>query len=698
MQEIQFQSRELQLEPTLHSKESLQQAKLWLEDSKNIIPSDVKICLLMLLENMLKGEKSSQTAAKGFHELLVKFGFKSSSEKLKKTASSKDTPSAEVVKQLARVAKRRVAIYKSAKAKLDKQMQQKLIQECKERNAKEIKKLEALEEIADEEEREKAEEEDFENRLALGKGEQKDLAPSTETIFSAEPIASTEQQLNFPLTNESLVGAFGEKPTGLKKETIVAKRYDFSLQLHEFKVSYESAKDSRTGKSVSSAPESIGPKGFQITYRALVNVVLLTVGFLVPMHRVSRLLGNASIFHRSNLARYLGYAANRMLPIYLEIAKQLSQASYLWADATPTRVNEVNRAFENRKEWDKEKNSETPEPFPWEKDFKVASENKKENKENEEEHENIDSPKLPLWAKLQSELGYAFFKKAKKKLSAKTRHQTMVVHGRTDEKNANSHLVFYRSCLGDVGNVLDYLLQFRDPKNKDLVLQCDHSSANLPTNPSILKRFNLTIAGCLAHARRMFKKHESQDPLVGSDILPMMFMVMNFESKIKEAGKNTENTTSVRQSWSARYLETIYFALQQAVQMPNWSDQTPLGKAARHFIKHFKKLTVYLAHPALEATNNGSERALRAEKLSQGSSYFRDTMEGRARFDILRTLYQTCACANIPFSHFMMYILISPQIEVEKHPAKFTPLAVKELLESSPELKIKLDTILTRGY
>jgi Transposase IS66 family len=175
-------------------------------------------------------------------------------------------------------------------------------------------------------------------------------------------------------------------------------------------------------------------------------------------------------------------------------------------------------------------------------------------------------------------------------------------------------------------------------------------------------------------------------------------MVMNLENKIKEAGKNKENTLSVRQSWSARYLETIYFALKLALQNPNWSEQTPLGKAARHFIKHFKKLTVYLAHPELEATNNSSERALRQEKLSQGSSYFRDTMEGRARFDILRTIYQTCTSAGIPFAHYLIHILMAPNPEIEKNPEKFTPLAVKKLLELKPELKSKLDTILARGY
>ena len=105
-----------------------------------------------------------------------------------------------------------------------------------------------------------------------------------------------------------------------------------------------------------------------------------------------------------------------------------------------------------------------------------------------------------------------------------------------------------------------------------------------------------------------------------------------------------------------------------------------------------------MAHPELEATNNGSERALRPEKLAQGSSYFRDTMEGRARFDILRTLYQTCTCANVSFSEYLLHILMTPKLELERTPEKYTPLAVKELLESKPEVKSKLETILARGY
>ena len=672
------------MEPSL-SKEILQQAKQWLEESKDLIPKDVKFCLTMLLENMLKGEKSSQGAAKGFHELLVKFGFKASSEKLKKTPAQKDTPSLEMVQKLGRSAKYKLARFRSERAKLTRYMQNQMSLDCLERNSAEIEKLDLIDETPDEIEREKKQDEDLAARLALGQGEGTDLTPPVETMFPAGPVVSSTQILNFKLANSDLVKTFGGSPTGLSKETIVTKRQDFSLQLNEFSVSYETARDPRTGKSLSSAPESIGPKGFQITYRAMVNLVLLTVGFLIPMHRVSRMLGNSSIFHRSNIARYLGFAAGKMLPVYLELAKQLSNANYLWGDATPTRVNEVSRALEARKEW-KDLCGPT-EPYPWEASPLLN-----------EDPENLDDEKVPLWKQLQDELGYAFNKKSKKASCEKRRHQTMVIHGKADPKNPLSYIVFYRSCLGDVGNVLDYLLQFRNSKNKDLVLQCDHSSANLPTNPQVLKHINLTVAGCFAHARRMFKRHESQDPAVGEDLLPMMFMVTHLENQIKDAGKNTQNTLSVRQSWSARYLETIYLALQLALKNPNWSDQTPLGKAARHFIKHFRRLTVYLAHPELEATNNGSERALRPEKLAQGSSYFRDTMEGRARFDILRTLYQTCTCANVSFSEYLLHILMTPKLELERTPEKYTPLAVKELLESKPEVKSKLETILARGY
>ena len=166
-----------------------------------------------------------------------------------------------------------------------------------------------------------------------------------------------------------------------------------------------------------------------------------------------------------------------------------------------------------------------------------------------------------------------------------------------------------------------------------------------------------------------------------------MFHVTHVESLLQKQGKNRTNTLSVRRSWSAHFLEMLQFGMQLAIQESHWSDQTPLGKAARHFIKHFKKLTVYLNHPELEATKNMSERLLRPEKLSHGSSYFRDSLEGRARFDILRSLHQTCVSAGIPLATYLLHILLTPDLEFQQKPENFTPRAVKKSSPKSPHSK-----------
>ena len=93
---------------------------------------------------MLTGEKSSQGAAKGFHELLVKFGFKASSEKLKKSTAQKDAPSLEMVQKLGRRAKYKLAHFRSERAKLTRYMQNQMSLDCLERNSAEIEKLYAF--------------------------------------------------------------------------------------------------------------------------------------------------------------------------------------------------------------------------------------------------------------------------------------------------------------------------------------------------------------------------------------------------------------------------------------------------------------------------------------------------------------------------------------------------------------------------
>jgi hypothetical protein len=527
------------------TKDMLHQAKTWLEEQKDIIPKDVVFCLSLLIENILKGEGNVQSAAKGFHELLVKFGFKPSSEKRKSHSGANDPTNAEKVEKLAAECRKKYNEFSDAKDALNQEMENTFTRDCAERDEAGVGDVEKAYDQEARHNQPDALENDLAQRLAKGNGPDPALAKGYEDLFPKAALSGQACNLHFSLSQKALEGAFGKSTRGLEKEKISTERFDFSIQVNAFRVTYETARDPRTGRSVSAAPESLGPKGAQITYRAIVNVVLLAVGFLMPTHRISRLLGGVSYFDRANLLRYMGVAAEKFLPIYLELGKQLSNAKYLWADATPTRVNEVNRSMDKRTECIKNEQIGPPEPHPWE----VA--------QPPEEEDSLQESKVPLWRQLQIELGLAFEQKNSRKRSSKTRHQTIVVHGRSQPQDPSSHIFFFRSCLGDVGNVLDHLLELRTNKEQEIFLQCDHSSANVPTNPAVLKRHTITLAGCFAHARRKFKKHESQDPQAAGDIQTLMYQIPYIEHRLDKAGRNRENTLSVRRSWGAHAFEII---------------------------------------------------------------------------------------------------------------------------------------------
>lgn len=568
--------------------------------------------------------------------------------------------------------------------------------------------LEAISDMKDDEAAEEAIGELMNKQLELGRDSGEEVPHAREELFGAGSAASTNQSMSFEFDPEVLATLSKGTSNVSRVSSYQSNRFDFTFSTGTWKVTTDVLRDPATGTTISAQPDTLALRGYQVTLRSMVNLVVLTVGFLMPMHRIGRLLGNMPIFHRANIGRFLGVVAERAVPVYLEMLRQLANASHLAGDASPTRVNEVDRLFESRRM--AALDGKVPEPFPWEtpevKDLADPDQETVSGSETPSPSEGDpptegdplteEAPTTRISPVLFQKLGYDFRKR--KDVAARTpRHQTIVLHGFTDDADADSHTVVFRSCLGDVGNVLDKILLDR-LQNKPLTLQCDHSVANLPQDPAVLKRVQITVAGCLAHLRRPFKRHFDQDPERCEEILTLMVSIFFSESELKRVGRNPKNTLAVRQTWSASSLDGLHDIITEFCQLPTWSDQTPLGKAGRSFLRHFKKLLPFLSDPMLEATNNGSERLLRPEKLAQGSSYFRDTIEGRARFDILRSLCQTCAGIELSFASYLMHLLLADPKQVNESPKRYTPLSVKQHFIKNPEDLKRIQIALLRGY
>jgi hypothetical protein len=94
---------------------------------------------------------------------------------------------------------------------------------------------------------------------------------------------------------------------------------------------------------------------------------------------------------------------------------------------------------------------------------------------------------------------------------------TTVITGRSVADDPRSLIVFYRSHLGGLGNLLEAILRRRSPAARDVIVQADLSTTNLVQDPELLQRFDLKLIGCSAHARRPFALYEHEDPGRGRD-------------------------------------------------------------------------------------------------------------------------------------------------------------------------------------
>jgi hypothetical protein len=199
------------------------------------------------------------------------------------------------------------------------------------------------------------------------------------------------------------------------------------------------------------------------------------------------------------------------------------------------------------------------------------------------------------------------------------------------------------------------------------------SSSNSVTAPDLLKRFDVRAIGCAAHARRPFAIHEDDDPVHCQFMLHLFKGLAIHEQRLDAHGRNRTNVLAVRQDESRRMWELIKNLAQDMTK--RWSKETELGAGARYLLKHFEPLTAYLDDPRLEPSNNLRERMLRTEKLIEGSSMFRKTLEGRFALDVVRTLLQTAVAAGVPVHEYVVSLLRADPEDVARRPADFTPSA-----------------------
>lgn len=500
-------------------------------------------------------------------------------------------------------------------------------------------------------EEEEAERQGRRARVRLGDGADPVFESSKEAFITGAQVSTTERTV--ALAARDIAAEEGQV---LETRVEPRERFDFSFTLTRVTLDVEKkvvlgADGER--RVVSASTRTIGPPRYAVTWGLLAHMTVLVVQYAMPMNRIATLLStDEKTFRAGALARMLHYVAERFAPIYLTLADSLADSEILSGDDTSCRVLEVSRTFAQA-------SAQEPQEPPW------------HGYRNQEAALGLllEQGDDGLAGMLAAELGFEFPRRTGD--GPKKALHTTTLSGRSDPDDPRSLIVFYRSHLGGLGNLLETLLAKRDPRQRELTIQSDLSSVNLVTDKELLNRFAFRYVGCASHARRPFALYEHEDP----ELCPMMLHAFKglalCESRLDFHGRNHENVRAVRDVDCREMWQDIQ-SIADTMTL-RWSRETKLGEGARYILRHFDKLTAYLDEPRLEPSNNFSERMLRLEKLIQSSSLFRTSLEGRFALDIMRTVLQTAVAARAPLQDYLLSVLRTDPDEVAADPGRFTP-------------------------
>ncbi|MFN0248602.1 MAG: transposase [Kofleriaceae bacterium] len=542
-----------------------------------------------------------------------------------------------------------------------------------------IPPVEEIELTEEERARAKARGDAFVEYLLAGDGADPSMKSVNETLMPGGAVLVSATQVHLP----------AEIPENLAEATVVKTlsetrvRYDFAVAVTRVELEVEKkvvVDDKGERHVIVPSTSEYGPPQYAVTWDAMATLATLVAQFAIPFNRLATMFSTpAKRFTAGALARMLHYVARRFMPVYLELANQLANSEILAGDDTSCRVLEVSRYFAA---------SPAPtDPRPWdayrtpsaaEKTIELCEKTRVDRMKRRDEGDRSAVRTSQETPSLGALLGcrFGFESPRRNGDGPKEALHISVISGRSVAEDPQSLIVFYRSHIGSCGNLLESLLKKRDPKLRKVTLQGDMSTTNLVTSPKMRTLFDILQIGCSAHARRPFAVHEDDDPDACAHMLHLFLGLAIHEQQLDVFGRNRDNVLAVRENDSRQTWNDILVLAKK--MEAKWSKATKLGAGARYIINHFDALTAYLSDPRLEPTNNMRERMLRLEKLIEGSSMFRCSLEGRFVLDVVRTILQTAVAAGVPVHEYLVSVMRTSDVDIKNHPNCFTPRAWAE--------------------
>lgn len=167
---------------------------------------------------------------------------------------------------------------------------------------------------------------------------------------------------------------------------------------------------------------------------------------------------------------------------------------------------------------------------------------------------------------------------------------------------------------------------------------------------------DITVTGCMAHARRYFEKALDNDKARAEYFMNRIQSLYEVERVIREEKKSEEEKLEIRNNLSIPVLNELQNWMEQNMQQV--TPASPIGKAIAYSLSRWKKLVAYSTHPFLEIDNNLVENAIRPTVLGRKNYLFSGSHEGAKRAAMIYSFIGSCKMNDVNPEKWLADVLL----------------------------------------
>jgi len=234
----------------------------------------------------------------------------------------------------------------------------------------------------------------------------------------------------------------------------------------------------------------------------------------------------------------------------------------------------------------------------------------------------------------------------------------------------DANIVFLWRRGRSTAEVTDHLQGFKG------LLQSDAYAAYLKFDS---EHTDVSLLGCMAHARRKFDEAIKTNRRESLIVLKLIARLYAVEKDIRESDKklNAEKISAIRKSKSTNTLKRLHRALVAIEKRCRPTE--PVRIATGYTLKNWEALTRYLKHGHVSIDNNLIENAIRPTAVGKKNWLFIGHPNAGNRSAILYSLLVSCERFGVNPTEYVEFVLEQPIAKLSRDElAKLTPKAFAE--------------------